>query len=84
MNDDYIIDQSDLPQEDVKVKNENLFLKETTGHTEIPLIESVSIILVIVCATLSIMSLSKLREKSPPPAISEKQKPEEIKDTEEP
>ncbi len=73
MNDDYIIDQSDLPQEDVKVKNENLFLKETTEHTEIPLIESVSIILVIVCATLSIMSLSKLREKSPPPAISEKQ-----------
>ncbi len=84
MNDDYIIDQSDLPQEPAKVKDENVFLRETKAHAEMPLVKSVSIILVIVCITLNIMFLSKLRDKSLPPSISEKQKPEEIKDTKEP
>jgi|GEM_PF-3141057 hypothetical protein len=80
MSDDLpIIDQSYPPKDSVEVKNENLFLKETKAHSEIPALESVSIILVVICITLSIIFLSGPRDNSPPPASSENQTQEETK-----
>lgn len=84
MNDDLpIIDQSYPPKDPVEVKNENLFLKETKAHTEIPATERTSIILtlLIVGITLIIMFLSGPHDNSSPSASSENQPQEETKKT---
>ena len=82
MDDDLpIIDQSYPPKDPVKVKNENLFLNETKAHSEIPALQIVSIILVVICITLSIIFLSELRDNSTPSTSSEKQTQEETKET---
>jgi len=68
-------DSADPPKDPVEVKNENIFLKETKAHTEIPAIKLISIklIILIVAITLTIMFLSRHRDNSPTFKNSEQQ-----------
>jgi preprotein translocase subunit SecG len=61
-----ISDSADPPKDPVEVKNENIFLKETKAHTEIPAIKRASIILIILIAviTLTLMFLSGNHDNS--------------------
>ena len=56
----HISDPADPPKDPVEVKNENIFLKETKAHTEIPAIKAISSSLIILIAViaLTIMFLS--------------------------
>ena len=62
----HISDPADPPKDPVEVKNENIFLKETKAHTEIPAIKALSIRLIILIAviTLTIMFLPGKHDNS--------------------
>ena len=83
MDDDLpIIDQSYPPKDPIEVKNENIFLKESKAHTEIPAIKAISISLIILIAviTLTIMFLSGKHDNSQTFKDSEQQIQEKKKE----
>ena len=79
----HISDPADPPKDPVEVKNENIFLKETKAHTEIPSIKAISISLIILIAviTLTIMFLSGKHDNSQTFKNSEQQIQEKKKET---
>ncbi|MEE3176892.1 MAG: hypothetical protein VX269_06040 [Verrucomicrobiota bacterium] len=78
----HISDPADPPKDPVEVKNENIFLKETKAHTEIPAIKATSISLIILIAviTLTIMFLSGKHDNSQTFKNSEQQIQEKKKE----
>ena len=68
----------DLPD----TENENLFLKETNAHVQVPAIRITSIILVIASIILTLMFLTGLSDRDPSQKDSSKQAQEEKKETE--